>query len=72
MRWCYPGAIKINSWGFYKDEGSGEKRLCPMYRSPLEAVISHLKSEGIRELVSGELINVLNRKNILWEAVQLG
>jgi hypothetical protein len=43
-----------------------------MYRSPLEAVISHLKSEGIRELVSGELINVLNRKNILWEAVQLG
>jgi hypothetical protein len=25
VRWCYPGAIKINSWGFYKDEGSGER-----------------------------------------------
>lgn len=40
-----------------------------MYRSLLEVVISYLKFEGIRELVSGELINVLNRKNILWEVV---
>lgn len=44
---------------FDKDEGSREPRLCPMHRSQFEAIISHLKSEDISELASGELINVV-------------